>query len=117
MTHPLSKIDRLNYVIRDLFLSDLIGEMLQLRNDRSGRRHDGIAIAIARMQGAIASCRLQIGRDLRIVYDAETSSCRADELKIVTGFLQRPVHFQLRYVALLSSAFKFDRAIPKACYC
>jgi len=55
---------------------------------------DGIA------RGSLAPRRLQIGRDLRTIYGtgADSDSRASGELKIVTGFLQRSVHFRSRYV-------------------
>lgn len=81
--------------------------MLQLRNDivPVGGATDGrIGIAIARMRGGLSprtvSKSVATFEPFTAPERARTRSRRADELKIVTGFLQRPVHFQLRYAAV-----------------
>lgn len=88
--------------------------MLQLRNDIVPVRQrpaDG-SWSRSRSRGTIVPCRLQIGRDLRTVYGAGTSSDSGDELKIVTGFLQRPRPLSIalrRYVRARTNPIALSR--------
>lgn len=97
---------------RFFLLAVLIKEMLQLRNNivsiqQTDQNRDRNLKAL--------SPRLLVlpfpnrSHDLRTVYGTNSRTRASDQLKIVTGFLQRPVCFQSRYVLALLKAYKSYR--------